>query len=161
MEKIKEGGHSLGFQFRLIHIAYETRVNRILSDYDLTYAQTLVFQYMAEHPEEIVTPKVLEEQFHLKHPTVVGILQKGLILGVVNPRDRRSKILSLTEQGKQTEQMWRQRLISFRSYMGSLLAEGFSEEEKRLLQGFLDRVIENLRTEEKDEREKNREYKEF
>ena len=75
---------------------------KILKKYDLTPRQSLVLAYLRNHPEDKITPKILEDKMHRSNPTVTVIVQsmigKGLIAKEKDTEDRRKYILHMTEK---------------------------------------------------------------
>ena len=81
---------------------------------------------------------------HVKPPTVNGIVErleeKHLLTRSVSPGDGRCKLLHLTEEGR----CFYQEFIAIMDEVHRQAEQGFTKEEVKLLQGFLQRVAENL-----------------
>ena len=66
----------LGFTFKQIHIAFESRCNKNLQQYNLTQSQMDVLVYLKHHENSTVTQRDLEAGLGLKNPTITGILNR-------------------------------------------------------------------------------------
>ena len=81
-------------------LAVEKKTNKALSEIELTNAQfrILLMLYHKQHRE--IRQIDIEIAFGMTNPTVTGILnyleKKDLIMRRENPKDKRSKIISLT-----------------------------------------------------------------
>ena len=65
--------------------------------------------------------------------------QKGLVRRIPNPEDRRATNLEMTSAGKALYPQ----LLAAKETVQAQFVRGFSEEEVRMLEGFLNRMIEN------------------
>ena len=135
----------LGFTFKQIHIAFESRCNKLLQKYDLTQSQMDVLVYLKHREDLTITQRDLEAGLRLKNPTVTGILnrleEKNLITRETNLNDRRSKIIKMTDKSK---------MVLEEGYMHikeleSEIIRGFSNEEKQELVELLNKVLNNLK----------------
>ena len=74
----------------------------ILQSYDLTVAQYKFLKKLYYSPKDSVRVMDLENTFSMTHSTAIDILQvlekKGYTTRIVNPKDARSKIVSLTDK---------------------------------------------------------------
>ena len=74
----------------------------ILQSYDLSVAQYKILKYLYSAPQDSVRIVDLENAYSMTHPAVIDILKvlekKGYTVRTVNPKDARSKIVSLTEK---------------------------------------------------------------
>ena len=132
-----------GHQFKILNTYLEQILNREMTRMELTSSQSHVIGYLTHSPEPPCA-RDLEEFFGLSHPTVSGMLSrmeaKGFIQLRPDDKDRRIKRIYLLERGKacsvRTQEVIRDN--------ERLTVEGFTEEEIRLFDNFLDRAIENL-----------------
>ena len=89
----------IGFYFKKINDLMVTRVNAQMKKNGLTFSQVELLMYLLDKNGEPVSPKELEQHFHLSHPTIIGTLQrmerKGLLRCEINPTDRRSRRIIL------------------------------------------------------------------
>ena len=74
----------------------------ILQSYDLSVAQYKFLKYLYNEPQDSVRIVDLETYYSMTHPAAIDILKvlekKGYTLRIENPKDARSKIVSLTEK---------------------------------------------------------------
>ena len=74
-----------------------------LKQYGITYAQFGIIAYMIDNRDITVTQKMIEQFYELSHVTVIGILKRleknGFLRCVVNPDDKRSRIVILEDKG--------------------------------------------------------------
>ena len=74
----------------------------ILMKYDLTVAQYKFLKYLYDAPKNTVRVVDLETKYSMTHPAAIDILKvlekKGYSERIVNPKDARSKIVSLTDK---------------------------------------------------------------
>lgn len=110
----------------------------------ITISQLRVIAYVSRHGDQPVYQKTLEEHFDIRPPSVTGLLQNmeksGLLVRRHPKTDARTKIVSLTKKGKQLDE----ELQNYIHGLESDLMKDFSENEKELLWGFLQRMLENL-----------------
>lgn len=69
---------------------------------------------------------------------------KGLIQRIENNKDKRVKNLFITKKTKLLNKEWKDLL----DHSDSVALQGFSQEEKRDLENYLERIIKNLKKEE-------------
>lgn len=83
-------------------LVIEKLSNHVLAPYELTHTQYKILMLLCQAPERSLRQIDIETHFGMTNPTVTGILQnlekKGLIRRIPNPDDKRSKLLTLTEQ---------------------------------------------------------------
>lgn len=118
-------------------------MDNALEKMELTAAQGHVMAYLV-HSKIPPCPRDLEAEFHLTHPTVSGLLsrleQKGFIELRTDPEDRRCKRIYVLPKGRECQETMHQ---TIRNIENQLVA-GFSDEEARLFEQFLDRAISNM-----------------
>ena len=134
----------LAFQIKLIHDRFTARLNMRLRECDLTFSQNHILMYLARNQDRKVYQKELCEAMKVTHPTMIGLIsrlsEKGLCESVVDEENRRYRVIRLTERGQSF-------LIKSRQdhdYANEVLVRGFTEEDKKLLAGLLDRVYRNM-----------------
>ncbi len=92
----------IGFYFKKINDLMVARVNAQMKESGLTFSQVELLMYLLDKNGEQVSPKELEQHFHLSHPTITGTLQrmerKGLLRCEINPADRRSRRIILLDK---------------------------------------------------------------
>ena len=111
---------------------------------DLTASQGPILGFIQHSP---VAPcsRDIEEEFHLSHPTVSGILsrleKKGLVEAVTDPADKRVKLAHLTPAGIALHAQSRQRVVESEERLTALL----SDEEKEMLLTCLRKVYDAVK----------------
>ncbi|MGN0135963.1 MarR family transcriptional regulator [Anaerotignum sp.] len=91
----------VGYYIKTIHEKIKVHADADLKRHHLTLAQSRVLIYLTEAGGE-ATQKEIETFLEVSHPTVVGIVsrmeQNGHVTCWMDPRDKRNKIVRLTEQ---------------------------------------------------------------
>ena len=132
-----------GHYIKMLHFLMDQRLNRELTEWDLTSAQGRIIGYLTHH-SEAPCARDLEEFFGLSHPTVSGLLSrmeaKGFLEMRSDPSDRRIKRLFLMEKGYACSKQIRANILDNEARM----VNGFSEEERELFLSFLRRATENM-----------------
>ena len=140
---------------RTLHWCTDQAMTAELEKMDLTAAQGMMMGFLARSKSP-PCPRDIEEEFHLSHPTVSGLLsrleQKAFIELKVDPEDRRVKRIYILPKGKECHDRMHRVILSNEARM----VQGFSEEEKELFAHLLSRAIENMggnpcKTKHKDE----------
>lgn len=128
---------------RTLHWCTDQTMTAELEKMDLTASQGHIMGYLA-HVKAPPCPRDIEEEFHLSHPTVSGILsrleQKGFIELRTDPNDRRVKRIYILPKGKECHDRMHQVILSNEER----IVQGFTEEEKALFVKLLHRAIENM-----------------
>lgn len=132
-----------GHLIRILHWRTDQTITDTLEKMGLTASQGRVLGYVAHHPE-LPCPRDIENDFHLSHPTVSGLLsrleQKGFLQLRTDPEDRRCKRIYLLEKGKACQTQIHQRIHQHEAQ----LVQGFTPEEQAQFASLLQRAIENL-----------------
>ena len=132
-----------GRLFRVLHWCLDQSVTNALAKVELTAAQGPILGYLSRRANP-PCPRDIEQEFHLTHPTVSGLLsrleKKGFIELRPDETDRRIKRIYLLEKGRQCSDAIHQTILSNEEK----LVRGFSEEEKELFYSFLTRAIRNM-----------------
>ena len=133
----------LGHLLRILHWCLDQSVTNALAKVDLTAAQGPILGYLSRSASP-PCPRDIEQEFHLTHPTVSGLLsrleKKGFIALHPDETDRRIKRIHLLEKGRQCCDAIHQTILSNEEK----LVRGFSEEEKELFYSFLTRATHNM-----------------
>ena len=134
----------MGFQFKQIHDKFGKNINVELSKYNITFSQFRVLDYLFAQGCEEVTQKDIEVFTGLKHPTIIGILQrleeKGFVRSEKNFVDKRFRNIILTEKAIKLKNDFENN----KEFIDSMLIQGMSDQEILELKILLDRVIKNL-----------------
>ena len=132
-----------GHYVRLLHWCTDQQVTNALAEMDLTASQGPILGYIA-HRKDPPCPRDIEEQFHLSHPTVSGLLsrleKKGFIAFFPDEHDRRCKRLRLLPRGKACMESMHRTILANEARM----VQGFTEEEKEQFFALLSRAIHNM-----------------
>lgn len=135
-----------GEYFKLISVQAISRMDAALRPLGLTAAQSDILRFLSQRKEEATTVQDIGAFFHLRHPTVVGILRrlesKGFIVTETAAYDRRCRVVRLTEKADEVRRV----MEPIRKELDEHSARGFSEEELVQLSGFLRRIYENVST---------------
>lgn len=95
-------------EIKVLHAAVERRINQEMSAIHLTFVQAMVIQYLYHSAGETTCQKDIQNALGLAHPTVSGILsrleERGLICSRSSGKDKRYRMIDLTEQGKNLHQ---------------------------------------------------------
>ena len=133
----------LGHRLRILHWCTEQAVTTALAEMELTSAQSRILGYLALR-KSAPCAKDIEEEFHLSHPTVSGLLtrleKKGFIELRSDETDRRCKRIYLLAKGKDCNKSIYDTICNTENQ----LTAGFTDEEKEQFFAYLNRAIENM-----------------
>ena len=114
-----------------------------LAEMDLTAAQGRILGYLTRR-ETPPCSRDIEEEFHLSHPTVSGILsrleQKGFVALRPDPRDRRCKRIHILPKGKACHERMHRTIQETEER----LVQDFTPEEREQFVQLLQRAIVNM-----------------
>ncbi|BDF33504.1 MULTISPECIES: MarR family winged helix-turn-helix transcriptional regulator [Extibacter] len=134
----------VGFVFKQINNVYEKEFNNLLRTLGITASQCAVLDYLFSSRKEEVNQRDIEKALSLKNPTVTGLLkrldEKGFILIVPSNRDKRCKIVYLTEKAYDIQR----RMEADRKKIDKKLTIGMTKKEKEALQKMLGKVLYNI-----------------
>ena len=132
-----------GYLLRVLHWCMDQSVTNALAKVDLTAAQGPILGYLARSSEPPCS-RDIEQEFHLTHPTVSGLLsrleKKGFIAMQPDETDRRIKRIHLLEKGRQCSADIRQTILANEQR----LVAGFTEAEKEQFYQYLTRACANM-----------------
>ena len=134
-----------GWYIKRIDNPLEKEVNQHLQSLNLTMQQHRALVTLARAENQTLSLKALEERFGAAQSTVAGLIsrleKKGLVKALTDPSDKRIKLASLTEEGRQLCEISRQHVLNSEARMTSLLAPA----EKELLLDCLRKMAEAVR----------------
>ncbi len=134
----------IGPMVRMIHTAIDRQINTRVQEMELTSAQIFVLHYINRNSDKDVFQKDIEKHFELSHATVSGLISrleaKGFIECLPAKNDKRYKRLCVTEKARCYDEQMRQHI----DQVEKQALEGFSDEDIRQLQSYLDRILANL-----------------
>ena len=132
-----------GELIKRLNTIYEKRANNNMRERDMTVSQMKMLVALDEAPENTVPLKEMERYFGVAQSTAAGVVmrleKKGLIQSQADPADRRVKLLTLTDAGRQMCSQSRTEMNLFDDRMLSCLAEP----EKIQLLWLLSRIYES------------------
>ena len=132
-----------GHYVRILHWCTDQRMTSALTEVDLTASQGPILGFIA-HRKTAPCSRDIEEEFHLTHPTVSGLLsrleKKDFIEFLPDETDRRCKRIYLRPKGKEFIETIH-RIIKETEVQ---MVQDFTEEEKELFHAFLGRAITNM-----------------
>lgn len=134
----------IGKNIKKLNNILDCKLNTALKKWNLTRSQFFIITYLMMNTDKDISQKDIEEAFQLKNPTVTGLVRllekKGFIERRVHPKDKRSNLLILTEKGRKLKPQ----VYGSVKRADEQILKGFSEEEKKQLENFLDRMIKNV-----------------
>lgn len=135
----------LGMYFKKINNAMIQDANAQMKKWELTFSQAEVLFYLLKQPARTATPRDIEREFHLRHPTVTGLLQrmekKGLLRTEVSPEDHRRKNIILLEKAYAFGQEARE----IRQKMEERFCRTLSPEQHAALRELLELVYQSIK----------------
>jgi len=133
-----------GFYIKRISDYIEADANRALEQYGITYSQARVLTFLLKSQDKTIIQKDIEEYLELRHPTIIGILQrmeaKGLIVSTVDQQDKRQKIIALTDSAFELEK----KITDHVEDAEQRMAEGLTKEELDTIKQLLYKVYKNI-----------------
>lgn len=134
---------SYGRQFHMISCAMRQRMDQTLASMELTSAQGHIMGYLA-HCQQPPCARDIEQDFHLSHPTVSGLLarleKKEFITQQPDPQDKRRKLIYIMPKGKACNEA----MDAVIADNDNRLLSGFSQEERCQFQALLARALGNV-----------------
>ena len=135
----------IGYMLKIVNDALEKKANETLRNEDLTLSQLKVLGFINTKEEGKTTQKELEDALAVSHPTINGILKrleaKGIIVSELSVNRRMTKIVELTEAGKEIVR----KTECHRLEHEKRLSKNLSAEEKASLLFYLKKVYEGLK----------------
>lgn len=132
-----------GHRVRILHWCTDQAMTAALADMELTAAQGHIMGYLARR-QAAPCSRDIEEEFHLSHPTVSGLLsrleKKGFIEFRPDPKDRRCKRIYVLPKGQQCQATMHQTILDNEAQM----VKDFTDQEKEEFSALLERAIANM-----------------
>lgn len=123
-------------------LVFDKYVNQLLAPYNITASQFRILLKLYKAPGCSVRQVDIETDFSMTNPTVTGLIHqlenKGFVVRVDNPEDKRSKLLALTEFAENK----RGEFFALANELEKEMTSGLTEEEVELLTGLLQKVLE-------------------
>lgn len=134
----------LGFIVKQINNVYEKELTNRLKILGITSSQCAVLNYLFQSNQENVTQREIEKHLNLKNPTVTGLLkrldEKGFVLCVQSPTDKRCKNVYLTEKAFDIQK----KMESDRKKLDKRLVIGMTKKEVEVFRRGLEKVLYNI-----------------
>ena len=132
-----------GRLLRILNCCISQTMPNALAEVELTSAQGHIMGYLARCKQP-PCPKDVEEEFHLSHPTVSGLLsrleKKDFIALRPDPEDKRCKRIFIQPKGWECNEKMYRTILDNEAH----IVNGFSEEEKTQFRELLIRAIRNI-----------------
>ena len=136
-------GRQVVYCGHLARLCLEERMRQ----FGVTPVQAYAMRFLAREEGREITQRDLERELRLKAPTVNGVVdrltEKGLLVRRQSPTDGRCRLLQLTDTGREAAAAF----LSAMEDTESLFRSALTEEEQRLFQELLLRIITNLESE--------------
>ena len=134
----------IGFIVKQINNIYEKELTKRLKVLGITSSQCAVLNYLFQSNQEHVTQREIEKNLQLKNPTVTGLLkrldEKGFVLCVQSPTDKRCKNIYLTEKAFDIQK----KMESDRKRLDKRLTIGMTKKEVEVSRRGLEKVLYNI-----------------
>ena len=134
----------IGFIVKQINNIYEKELTKRLKVLGITSSQCAVLNYLFQSNQEHVTQREIEKNLQLKNPTVTGLLkrldEKGFVLCVQSPTDKRCKNIYLTEKAFDIQK----KMESDRKRLDKRLTIGTTKKEVEVFRRGLEKVLYNI-----------------
>lgn len=134
-------GDRIAVLIKTASIEFDKIANPILADYDLTASQCRVLKFLFMQQNQSARIVDIEKECVITHPTVLGLLdsleRKGFVLKIVNPKDARSKLISLTSKAKEMQRELEETVAK----IDHMWVENLSEQERKELQKLLQKLL--------------------
>ena len=127
-------------KIKKIFFAVKNNLNENMKKYNLTATQILILGYLNEKKEDTIIQKDLCDYLSLKHSTVISILRRLEIKGLIIKKTNYKSEVEITEKGVELV-----KLVGVnKGFVEDKLLEGFNEKEIKQLNDYLDRIYSNL-----------------
>lgn len=143
MKECKCNRNEIGMLIKQISFQMRTHADTDLRKCDLTWSQGHLLRHLDKAGGQM-SQKQIEKELEISHPTVVGLVQrletKGFVESFTDEKDRRVKMVRLTERAREHQHFMEAR---FRE-KEKLMTRGMSEEEVKELIRLLRELHANL-----------------
>ena len=134
----------IDFYFKRIDEIMSMAANAHLKKYDITCSQANILFYMLEKGKNVVMQKEIEQEFGLRHSTIIGLLKRmeknNFVRVEVNPEDHRCRQVILFDKAFELGSEMKEH----RKYMDSLITGALNDEEEKELKKLLTKVYEHM-----------------
>lgn len=123
---------------KVINESIEKKANNALQRYGITNVQMQVLMLLYNSVDGSCSLKELERTFHVAQSTAAGVVSrleaKKLVEGFPNPKDKRTKMIRLTEKGREICPKVENNLAATDVWLTSDLTDVEKQDFLRLLQ---------------------------
>lgn len=137
----------MGLRFSILHRSFRCRIDEMLREYDVTGAQFGVLNAIRKNELLGIESRQrdIENITHVTHPTMTEMIKrlekKGLIAAKQSAADRRSKCITLTEEGSRILK----RTAEIDNAVYNSLIEGLSAEQIQQLNEITEIMLKNIK----------------
>lgn len=118
-----------------------SKLNELLSEYDLSYSLWQIIFYVKKNgPSTLVD---ISSYYNVEKPTItraVQRLEEKMLVKQIPGKDRREKIIQLTETGEEIYQVCRQKI----THLEESVMKGIPTEEQQLTYQTLPKIRQNI-----------------
>lgn len=134
----------LGYHINVVSHFIQNIYNQKLAEYDLSISQAKVLFALAEHGEQ--AQSALQKRLYIQASSMNGLVdslyKKGFIHKRQSEEDRRTKLIQLSDKGRETEK----KLWDVIQGIEDELASGFNKEEKQVIISWLRKMHQNVQS---------------
>jgi MarR family multiple gene transcriptional regulator MgrA len=134
----------VAYKFKVISDQFAAKLNYRREQDDITFSQMAILIYLSKNIDHDVSLKELSEAVHVKHPTAIGLIkrleEKGMVLNVVSEVNRKFRVISITDKGKDYLEFTRKR----HDDMNKFLLSPLDPTQQQQLSKMLDLILENI-----------------
>lgn len=149
MKECECNRNEIGMLIKQISFQLRTHADMDLRKCNLTWSQAHLLRHLAK-TEGQMSQKQIEKELEISHPTVVGLVKrletKGFVESFSDKKDRRIKMVRLTERALEHRHFMEER---FRE-KEKIMTRGMSEKEVQELIRLLRKLHANLEKEDND-----------
>lgn len=136
MKECKCNRNELGMLIKLISFQMRIHADMAMRKCDLTWSQAHLLRHLTEAGGQM-SQKQIEKKLEISHPTVVGLVQrlesKGFVESFTDEKDRRIKMVQLTERAYEHQQFMEEQFREKEKLMTREMSEDEVQELIRLL----------------------------
>lgn len=127
--------------FMALHRPFVNKLNELLSEYELSYSLWQVIFYIEKNSESTLSE--ISKYYNIEKPSItrrVQNLEEKNIVKQIKGKDKREKLIVLTDEGVEICKDCRKKIIKLEEQVTSCL----EKEEQIILQDYLIKIRENV-----------------
>lgn len=140
----------LGYHVNVVSHFIQNIYNQKLAEYDLSISQAKVLYFLADCGEQAQSE--LQKRLYIQASSMNGLIdslyRKGFIDKRQSETDRRTKLISLTDKGAQSES----NLWNVIEEIEQQLVQGFNKEEQQVIISWLKKMHNNVQIFEEEQK---------